>query len=163
MRWLPLSGVAARICILVLALASAVAGTGQAQAATARVDDSGTIVSQSVLTMRWRQLVPGRGADHSVEAGLRVALRLNLTHWLNQPVRIYMALAPVTNDTVYAHWSTQGRLLPGALRSGTRTLIFNDVVRSAILEETIDLALKTDGRTLVSPQALQFYFEIDTP
>ena len=31
------------------------------------------------------------------------------------------------------------------------------------LEETIDLALKTDGRALVSPQALQFYFEIDSP
>ena len=149
--------------VQMLILASAFACAGQVQSATFRIDDSGTVVSQSVLPMRWKQLVPGRGADHSVEAGVRVALRLNLTLWVNQPVRLYMALAPATNDTVYARWSTQGRLLPGAMRSGTRTLIFNDVVRSATLEETIDLVLKTDGRTLVAPQALQFYFEIDTP
>ena len=144
-------------------LALALGYSGLAQAVTTRVDDSGTIVSESVLPMRWAQLVPGRGADHTVYANLRVALRLNLARWLNQPVRLYMALAPSTGDSVSASWRTQGRLLPGDLRSGARTLVFNDVVRVAMLEETIDLALKTDGRTLVSPQALQFYFEIDTP
>ena len=86
-----------------------------ANAATSRVDDSGTIVSQSVVPMRWRQLVPGRGADHTVEASLRVAVRLNLARWLNQPVRVYMALAASPGEPVQASWRTQGRLLPGAL------------------------------------------------
>jgi hypothetical protein len=152
-----------RIRSQVLILAGVFMLIGPVQSATFSVDDSGTVLSQSVLPMRWKQLVPGRGADHSVEADVRIALRLNLTRWLNQPVRLYMALAPATSDTVYARWSTHGRLLPGDIRSGTRTLIFNDVVRSGMLEETIDLALKTDGRTLVAPQALQFYFEVDTP
>ena len=134
-----------------------------AQAVTTRVDDSGTIVSESVIPMRWAQLVPGRGADHTVHANLRVALRLNLARWMNQPVRLYMALAPSTGSSVSASWRTQGRLLPGDLRSGARTLVFNDIVHAAMLEETIDLTLKPDGRTLVSPQALQFYFEVDTP
>lgn len=132
-------------------------------AATVRVDDSGTVVSQGVLPMRWKQLVPGRGADHTVEAGVRVALRLNLAKWLNQPIRLYMALAPSAGEPVYASWRTQGRLLPGTVRSGGRTIIFNGMATTASLEETIDLVLKTDGRTLVSPQALQFYFEIDSP
>ena len=134
-----------------------------ARAATFRVDDSGTIVSQAVVPMRWRQLVPGRGADHTVEAGLRVAVRLNLARWLNQPVRVYMALAPAPGEPVQASWRTQGRLLPGALKSGGRTLVYDGVARSPTLEETLELTLSTDGRALVSQQALQFYFEVDTP
>lgn len=134
-----------------------------AHAATVRVDDSGSVVSQGVVPMRWKQLVPGRGADHTVEASLRVALRLNLARWVNQPVRVYMALAPAAGEPIYASWRTQGRLLPGSLRSGTRVLVFDGVTPSPSLEETLDLSLKTDGRALVYPQSLQFYFEVDTP
>ncbi len=146
-------------CMLPLMLA----GMGKASAATARVDDTGTIVSQAVVPMRWKQVVPGRGADHSVEASVRVAARLNLAPWLNRPVRLYMGLAPSTGEPVYASWRTQGRLLAGAVRSGARVLVFEGVAKAALLEETMDLTLSTDGRALVSPQALQFYFEVDTP
>lgn len=132
-------------------------------AATTRVDDSGTIVSQAVVPMRWRQLVPGRGADNSVEAGVRVALRLNMTRWLNQPVRLYMALGLTAGEPVYANWRTQGRLIAGALQSGGRVLVFEGVPGVASLEETIDMTLTTDGRALISQQALQFYFEVETP
>jgi hypothetical protein len=131
--------------------------------ATFRVDDIGTVVSQGVVPMRWKQLVPGRGADHSVEASLRVALRLNMARWANQPVRLYMGLASVIGEPIYASWRTQGRLLPGSLRSGARVLIFEGVSPAASLEETLDLNLRTDGRALTSPQSLQFYFEVDTP
>lgn len=137
--------------------------TSHADAATTRVDDSGTIVSQGVVPMRWKQLVPGRGADNSVEASVRVALRLNLARWLNQPVRLYMALAPAIGEPIHASWRTQGRLMPGTLRSGARMLVFEGVVNIASLEETLDLMLRTDGRALTSQQSLQFYFEVDTP
>ncbi len=154
---------AARRWSLVAVLVAALFGAAGAGAATTRVDDGGTVVSQGVVPMRWKQLVPGRGADHSVEAGVRVALRLNLTRWLNQPVRLYMALAPAAGEPVFASWRTQGRLLPGALRSGGRTLVFDGVANAATLEETLDLTLRTDGRALVAPQSLQFYFEVDAP
>ena len=144
-------------------LAASLSYGATAKAVTTRVDDSGTIVSQSVVPMRWRQLVPGRGADNSVEASLRVALRLNLAPWLNKPIRLYMALAPAAGEPIYASWRTQGRLLPGALRSGGRELVFQGVPNAASLEETLELTLRTDGRALVSTQALQFYFEVDTP
>ena len=148
---------------LALALLLALACSGFASAATARVDDSGTVVSQGVVPMRWKQLVPGRGADHSVEAQVRVAARLNLAPWLNRPVRLYMGLVPSTGEPVYASWRTQGRLLAGALKSGGRTLVFEGVARDASMQETMDLTLTTDGRSLQSPQTLQFYFEVDTP
>lgn len=147
-----------------LALAGVLAAFApMACATTVRVDDTGTVVSQALVPMRWKQLAPGRGADHTVQADLKVAIKLNLAKWTGQPVRLYMALAPVSSDPVYATWRTQGRLLAGSVRSGDRTLVFNGVVGAAVLEETIDLALRTDGRALVATQALQFYFEIDTP
>lgn len=131
-------------------------------AATTRVDDSGTVVSQAVVPMRWKQLVPGRGADHSVQAGVQVALRLNMARWLNQPIRLYMALGPAVAEPIYASWRTQGRLMAGALRSGGRVLVFDGVSGVALLEETIELTLRTDGRALTAPQALQFYFEVES-
>lgn len=144
-------------------MAVVLAFTGSVSATTTRVDDSGTVVGQGVVPMRWKQLVPGRGADHSVQASVRVALRLNLTRWQNQPVRLYMALTPAMGEPVHAAWRTQGRLLPGTLRSGGRALIFDGIVSAALLEETLELTLSTDGRALVQTQALQFYFEVDTP
>lgn len=156
---LPFRSVRRLLCAGLLTLI----GLGTSQAATFRVDDSGTVVSQSVVPMRWKQLVPGRGADHSVEARLRVALRLNLAPWLNKPVRLYMGLAPVNSDPVQATWRTQGRLLAGSVRSGARTLVYDGTVSAALLEETLELVLSTDGRALVSTQTLQFYFEVDAP
>ncbi|MEO8387718.1 hypothetical protein [Polaromonas sp.] len=152
-----------RVLITGCLLAAGLQMAPPAMATTTRVDDTGTVVTQGVVPMRWRQLVPGRGADNSVEASVRVALRLNLTRWLNQPVRLYMALAPMPGEPIFVTWRTQGRLLPGSLRSGGRTLIFDGVASAATLEETVELLLRTDGRALVSSQALQFYFEVDTP
>jgi hypothetical protein len=132
-------------------------------ASTVRVDDSGTVVNQPVVAMRWRKPVPSRAHDNNVDAELRVALRLNMAPFQNQAVRLYMGLAPVIADPVVATWRTQGRLLPGTVRSGGRTLVFNGVVSSARIEETIDLTLTTDGRNLAAAQTLQFYFEVDLP
>jgi hypothetical protein len=135
-----------------------------AAATTSRVDDTGTVVSDAVVPMRWKQLQPGLGVDHSVQASVRVAVRLNTLRWIHQPIRLYMALAPAAGSApVDASWKTQGRWLPGSLRSGGRALVFEGVAGSALMEETLDLALRSDGRALVSLQSLQFYFEIDTP
>lgn len=144
--------------VLLLAAAPAVRA-----ASTVRVDDSGTIVNQPVVAMRWRKPVPSRAQDNNVDAEIRVALRLNMAPFQNQPVRLFMGLAPVTGDPVSASWRTQGRLLPGTVRSGGRTLIFNGIASSARIEETIDMTLTTDGRNLATTQTLQFYFEVDLP
>jgi hypothetical protein len=151
---------------LAAVLAAAVLGIGAApavEAATVRIDDSGTVVNQPLVPMRWRKPAPSRAQDHNVDGEVRVALRLNMAQFLNKQVLLYMGLAPLTGDPVTATWRTQGRLLPGTVRSGGRTLIYNGVVSSAQLEETIDVSLSTDGRNLANTQTLQFYFEVDTP
>jgi hypothetical protein len=147
-----------------LALACVTAGPVTAHAGTFRVDDSGTRVSAPLVPMRWRTLVPGRGSDNTAEGQLQVALRLNVLPWINQRGRIYMTLAPApSGDTIRATWRTQGRLLPGSLQSGGRTVIYEGALPSPTIEETIELIITADGRGLTAPQALQFSFEIETP
>ena len=146
---------------VLLALVLIAALVGPVSAATYRVDDTGTVVSQPVTAMKWRQLVPSRAGDNTVEGQLNVALRLNLSSWVNRPARIYMALAPTEGEQLQATWRTQGRLLPGALRSGGRTLVYDGVVRDPFLTETIQLSLAADGRLLTRTQSLQFFFEIE--
>jgi hypothetical protein len=136
-------------------------GSRPLRAETFRVDDTGTTVSEPVTKMRWRQLVPGRGADHTVDAILRVALRLNLAPWKGRSARLFMGLAHSRQTPVTAAWTTQGRLLAGSVRSGSRSLIFEGGIVNDTLEETLTLSLTADGRTLATAQALQFYFEID--
>ena len=130
-------------------------------AATYRVDDTGTVVGQPATPMRWRQLVPGRAADNTVEGQVAVAARLNLSSWVNRQARIYMALAPTEGTQLNVSWRTQGRLLPGQMRGGSRAIVFEGVVREPFLEETLLLDLTADGRALERAQALQFYFEIE--
>jgi hypothetical protein len=149
--------------VIALALYAAQLATlvAPAGAATFRVDDSGTLVSQPVTPMKWRQVVPSRTGDNAVEGQLNVALRLNLTNWVNRPARIFMALAPTEGELLTATWRTQGRLLPGSVQGGSRTLVFDGVVRDPFLVETIQLNLLADGRLLTRTQRLQFYFEIE--
>lgn len=144
-----------------LALATLVSCTAAA-AATYPVDDSGTVVSQPVTQMRWRQPMPSRMGDNRVEGRLNAALRLNLSSWLHRSARIYMSLAPTEGDQLSVTWRTQGRLLPGAVRSGGRTLVFEGEVRDAYLMETIELDIVADGRQLTRAQSLHFTFDIET-
>jgi len=132
-----------------------------ADAATFRVDDSATLPNEANTPMQWRSLAPNRVAGNAVDGTSVFTVRLNTSPWLNKIGRIYMALPEQAIGTVTAEWSTQGRLLPGTLVSGNRTLVYSGPIRTPLLEDTIALRISADGRRLVSPQRLQFYFEID--
>lgn len=144
-----------------IAILLAVALMSYAHAATFRIDETGTVVDAPVVKMRWRQLVPGRGSDNTVEGTVRADLRLKLSPWINKPARIYMVLAPVNGERVKARWATQGRLLPGSIYSGERALVFEGPAGPSIWAESILLTLEADGQRLVQLQTLNFYFEIE--
>lgn len=132
-----------------------------AGAATFRVDDSATLPNEANTPMQWRSLAPNRAVGNAVDGMSVFTVRLNTAPWLNKVGKIYMALPEQPIGTVTAEWSTQGRLLPGTLVSGNRTLVYSGPIRTPLLEDTIALRISADGRRLVSPQRLQFYFEID--
>ena len=103
---------AALVSLALLALLA-----GPAAAGVFRVDEAGTVVSQPVVAMKWRALVPGRAADNTIEAALRVDVRLNLQPWLNRPARIYLVLNPLpSGERIHARWNTQGRLRTSSRR-----------------------------------------------
>lgn len=130
-------------------------------AATFRVDDSATLPGEAATTMRWKSLAPGRPAGNQVDGVTIVSVRLNLAPWLNKSGKIYLALPSLPIGQVNTAWTTQGRLLPGELISGNRTLVYAGPINTSFIEDTLVLKLQTDGRRLNAPQRLQFHFEID--
>lgn len=146
---------AALLCALLASLPCAQA------AQVYRVDDAGTRLSDPIVRMRWRQLVPGRSADPYLEGSVRADVRLNLAAWLNRPARIYMGLAPMAGGQVQVQWTTQGRLLAGSVLSGERTLVFSGMVNTASFTESLLLSMVADSRQIGEFQQLNFYFEIE--
>ena len=144
-----------------LALLAALLAATCAHAATFRVDDSLTLPNETSTAMKWRSLAPNRAVGHAVEGSSVLTIRLNVAPWLNKSGRVYMGLPEQPIGSVSAEWSTQGKLLPGQLTSGNRTLVYAGPIRARLIEDTIVLRLQADGRRLAAPQRLQFYFEID--
>ncbi|HEY2629616.1 MAG TPA: hypothetical protein VGI57_10840 [Usitatibacter sp.] len=142
--------------LLVLSLATPAGAT-----TTYRVDDSLTLPHESNQAMKWRSLAPNRTVGNAVEGTSVITIRLDTAPWMNRMGKIYMALPEQPIGQVTAEWTTQGRLLPGQLISGNRTLVYAGPIKSGTLEDTIALKISADGRRLVSAQRLQFYFEID--
>lgn len=146
--------------LVLLALLALLAGP--AAAGVFRVDEAGTVVSQPVVAMKWRALVPGRAADNTIEAALRVDVRLNLQPWLNRPARIYLVLNPLpSGERIHARWNTQGRLMQGSLYSGERALVYEGPAQPATLTDSLLLALDANGDRIEQAQTLSFHFEIE--
>lgn len=148
---------AAALCALL-----AVAATG-APAATFVVDDTSTLPYETNMPMRWRDSAAtgGRQMSNDIEGATVVTLRLNLQPWLNRNGRVYLALPQQPVGVVNVEWATQGRLLPGKLQSGERTLVYAGPIRSPFLEERLTVRVVADGRRVIASQRLQFHFEID--
>ena len=122
---------AAGRCIALIALAA-----GPAFATTYIVDDSSTIPFESQVVTRWRNTTGAyRQLGSEIEGGATVSIRLNLQPWLNRNGRVYLALPQQPVGVVNVEWATQGRLLPGKLQSGERTLVYAGPIRSGFIED----------------------------
>ncbi|MFO1322831.1 MAG: hypothetical protein U1F15_02100 [Burkholderiales bacterium] len=126
------------------------------------MDDSSTIPFEAQTPMRWRNTTGGnRQMSNEIEGGATVNIRLNLQPWLNRNGRVYLALPQQPVGVVNVEWATQGRMLPGKLQSGERTLVFAGPIRTAFLEDNFSVRVVADGRRVNATQRLQFHFEID--
>ncbi|WP_161989139.1 hypothetical protein [Sphingomonas glacialis] len=134
--------------------------SGSATGSSFRVDDSGTVVLDPVLAMRWRPV--GRsGASSIVSANTRVGVQLNLASWIGRSGRIYMSLPRTSGPSVRGTWTTGGAMLAGTLISGDRTLVYAGPITGPILRDQFNITLEADGTRLTGPEALGFGFEID--
>ena len=132
-----------------------------ALAATYPVDDSASQVLDSSLRMKWDSVAPQSGHGAGVTGITTVLVRLDTAAWNGRQGRIYMVLPEQPIGQVSASWTTRGPLLPGALRSGERALVYAGPLRSNLIEDTLRLVIQADGQRLVRTEQLRFSFEID--
>lgn len=150
------------VMLCVASRASAQDGaTLNAQNTAFRVDDSGTVVLDPVLEMKWQPAGGNLSAASLVTGATRVSLQLNLAAWSGRAGRIYMTLPRTSGPTVRATWQAGGTLLSGSLISGDRTIVFAGPITSRVLRDVIDIKIEADGARLVEPEVLAFGFEIE--
>ncbi len=142
-------------------LGVALSACAGANATTYRVDDSATIPLESNAVLRWRQVVPSRTMDNTVEGSTAVQVRLNLAPWLKRSGRVFLVLPEQPPGRINVRWTTQGRLLPGQLASGQRALVYSGPINAPVLDETLALRIETDGTRLAAAYRIAFHFEID--
>ena len=136
--------------------------TPAAMAGTHPVDDRASTVLAPVVNMKWDDGAPRQGQRATVSGKLGVIVRLDVAQWKGQVGKIYMKLPPQSIGSVYTSWTTRGRLLPGTLRDGERTLVYAGPITDTMIEDTISLVIQADGNRLFKSEQLHFSFEIDT-
>jgi hypothetical protein len=142
-------------CIIWLAAAPA-------DARTTVIDDSATLPYNAALTLRWQQLEPRGHANNLMVGTLQLRVRLNVAPWVKRAVRIYLVLPAQQPAGVTASWTTHGRLLPGHLTAGSRTLVYSGLITTPFIEDVVQLTLTVDGRRMAQqPYPVNFRFEMD--
>jgi hypothetical protein len=141
-----------------LLLAGPASGAGRTQL----VDDSATLPYDAPFRLTWRSAAPGHGvADNTLVGSMLLRVRLNVSPWLHHSGRIYLVLPVQPPGDMLASWSTLGRLLPGSLRPGGRTLVYSGRLNTPFLDDQLQLSLAVDAARLQQLTRLNFHFEID--
>lgn len=130
-------------------------------ATTFPVDDSASQVQGSNLRMQWDALVPRAGQPSTISGVVNIIVRLNVSQWRGHQGRIYMVLPSQPSGPLTASWTTRGPLQAGVLQAGERMLVYAGPIESDVIEDTMRLALQTDGLRLVRSEQVVFSFEID--
>jgi hypothetical protein len=141
-------------CIIWLASAAA-------YGKTTVIDDSGTLPYNAALAMRWQQLEPRARGNNQMSGTLQLRVRLNVSPWLRHTGRIYLVLPAQQPGAMTAAWTTQGRLLPGQVTTGGRTLVYAGPITGPFLEDVVQLTVSLDGRRMLQSYQVNFRFEMD--
>jgi hypothetical protein len=132
-----------------------------AQARTTVIDDSATLPYNAALALHWQQLEPRGHVNHLMVGTLQLRVRLNVAPWLRRTGRIYLVLPAQQPGGMTASWSTHGRLLPGRLTAGSRTLVYAGLITTPFIEDVVQLTLTVDGRRMAQTYPVNFRFEMD--
>ncbi len=136
---------------------------GAAQATTIRLDDAGSHPIPPNVQMQWRTLgLGGAATARQMEAQINVAIRLDTRAHAGRRARVYMVLPQDGGSTLQVQWNTQGRLLPGRLGNGERTLVYQGVIPGNTLEDRLQVYLMADGEWMRASRRLEFYFELES-
>jgi hypothetical protein len=136
-------------------------GAAAANAKTTAIDDSGTLPYNAALALRWQQPEPRGLVNNQMTGTLQLRVRLNVSPWLRHTGRIYLVLPAQQPGAMSASWSTQGRLLPGQVAAGGRTLVYVGPITTPFLEDVVQLTVTVDGKRMLQSYQVNFRFEMD--
>ena len=134
---------------------------GTAWANPHRLDDSLSHTVPPNVQMQWLPLKSGQQYAGGMEAWVRVNIRIDTRNWMGRSGRIYMVLPRDEASSIEAVWTTQGRLQPGRLVSGERTLVFAGTIPGATLEDQMQVRLRSNADWSSNSRRLNFHFELD--
>ncbi len=135
--------------------------SGIGLAATHAIDDTGSATLTPNVALHWRMLSPRTRASQLMDGISDVRVRLNLMPWIGHTGRIFLVLPAQPPASLTATWTTQGRLLPGMVVSGNRTLVYSGRISSALLEDVLHMVLTVSGGEMSRDYTLNFRFELD--
>jgi hypothetical protein len=141
-------------CIICLAVVPA-------NARTTVIDDSATLPYNAALALHWQQLEPRGHVNNLMVGTLQLRVRLNVAPWLKRTGRIYLVLPAQQPGGMTATWTTHGRLLPGQLTAGSRSLVYSGLITAPFIEDVVQLTLTVDGRRMGQAYPINFRFEMD--
>jgi hypothetical protein len=145
-----------------LAQALSIIWASPVSAKTTTIDDSGTQALEPSVSMRWKSTAPPRsGADNLMIGTTTIRVRINVTPWLRRSGRIYLDLPAQQPGPITASWITQGRFLPGQVRSGNRALVYAGPIASPFMEDVLRFQFSVDGTLIRHPFPVTFHFEMD--
>jgi len=133
-----------------------------APATTLTLDDSGTQALDPGVSMRWQTAVPPRSGGADLLVGTTtIRVRINVMPWLKRSARIYLALPAQPPGPLAASWTTQGQLLPGQLRSGSRVLVYAGPITAGFIEDTLKFQFSVNAALIGRAYPVNFHFEMD--
>lgn len=149
-------------CLTGLVAALLATALTAATAAPIRLDDSQTHTVPPNVQMQWRNLPSSAGAAGSMEAWIRVNVRIDTAALAGRVGRVYMVLAQDSTSVVEASWTSQGRLLAGRVVSGERALVYSGTLPSALADQ-LALRLRASPDWDSQARRLNFHFEFESP
>jgi hypothetical protein len=103
-------------------------------------------------------------ALHSIVRNFEV--RLNTAQYTGKQARVYLGLPVVIRGLedpagMRLSWTTRGVFSDGTVTPGTRSLLFDGIITSAVLIDILDFTIEIDGRSFINPITFEPEYEIE--
>jgi hypothetical protein len=150
-------------------LAAALLAAASAGAAPVRLDDSLSSTPRVQLRQEWRDTFPNRGRRPDlmgILARASVEVRLKTSAYVGRNARIYLVLPTLANTgalpaDMLVEWRTRGTMRAGIGAPGSRTLVFEGRIATAITGDWFDFYVTADSRTVGNNVQFEPYFDIE--
>jgi hypothetical protein len=155
-------GLAHFFLALTFTIFSAALLSAPACAKTIVLDDSGTAALEPAVALHWQSVAPSRSGNGNLMVGSATfRVRVNVAPYLKRSARIYLLLPMQQPGPLSVSWTTQGKLLPGQVQSGSRVMVWSGVITHPFLEDEVTFQFNVNGVLVKRAFPVNFQFVMD--